>query len=101
MLQFRPIFLRFLCRTLVSELKRHALQRFVPLIECLGLTNSVVALQADQGHLKRFRKNLGNLRFSRAGRSFEQERLPQTKGEIHHLCNLCLSNVAVLNEKPA
>ena len=61
----------------LSEPDRHHLRGVVPLVDGGGDVEALVALQADQLALKRFRQDLGDLGLADAGLAFEEERAAQ------------------------
>ena len=56
----------------------------VPLVEGLGLVETLVALQPDQPHAGHLRDALGQLGLSGTGRALDEHRLSQLLAQVHH-----------------
>jgi hypothetical protein len=63
----------------LCQADRQQLPRIVPLVQCLGGLDAVVALQPDQGRVQDLRQRLGCLRLSHPGLALEEDRLRQAR----------------------
>jgi len=66
----------------LEELGVEELLAVFPFVEGLGLIESLVALEADEGQVQVVRRGLGQLRLSHPGGSLDEDRLFQMMGQI-------------------
>ena len=81
-----------------SGLDLEELLAIVPLVQCLGLVQSFVALEPDQLAAGGTGEGLGQLGLADAGRPFDEDRLAQPLGEEGDQCGRVIGEVGRLAE---
>jgi hypothetical protein len=71
----------------------------IPFVQCLGLVQSLVALQADQPPAGRGRQRLGEFGLPGAGWALDEHRLAQPLTEVDHIRDCRVGEIADLLEQ--
>lgn len=87
--------LEYFVQSFFEDLRVKQLFTVFPFVDCFGFVESFVALKSDKGKFEHLCGGFGELRFTNAGRAFDEHRLAQLIRKIHGGRDLAAANITM------